>query len=168
MASKIYTLQQLEDSILKNTSWRATAFDLGLNGDGGSNTKTLRKLPIRNNFDYSHYLGRGSNKNTKPWNHVPVEKYLKKGIIVKSGRLKVKLIEAGLIEDKCSKCGLGTVWNNEPIVLELDHIDGDKSNNLLENLRVICPNCHSQTPTFRGRNKKAQVGQLAESHGLEP
>ncbi len=59
-----------------------------------------------------------------------------------------------LKEYKCAteKCGL-TEWHGEHITLELDHIDGVRSNNTLENLRWLCPNCHSQTPTFRGYNK---------------
>jgi Zn finger protein HypA/HybF involved in hydrogenase expression len=53
---------------------------------------------------------------------------------------------------KCNHCGIDK-WNNKPIVLELEHIDGNHYNNERENLEVICPNCHSQTDTWRGRNK---------------
>jgi Zn finger protein HypA/HybF involved in hydrogenase expression len=59
-----------------------------------------------------------------------------------------------LIENKCKECGLTNVWNNKPLVLELDHIDGDGHNNELSNLRWLCGNCHSQTKTFRGRKNK--------------
>lgn len=54
--------------------------------------------------------------------------------------------------DKCSVCGI-TDWNGESLVLEIDHTDGDAYNNRPENLRLICPNCHSQTPTYKNRNK---------------
>jgi hypothetical protein len=53
---------------------------------------------------------------------------------------------------KCSCCEISE-WNNNPITLEIDHIDGDPYNNCSENLRFICPNCHSQTPTYRNKNK---------------
>ena len=53
---------------------------------------------------------------------------------------------------KCSCCGISE-WNNNPITLEVDHIDGNPYNNLPENLRFICPNCHSQTSTYRAKNK---------------
>jgi len=55
------------------------------------------------------------------------------------------------IAHECNMCGI-TKWNNSDIILELDHIDGDSKNNELTNLRLLCPNCHSQTPTWRGRN----------------
>jgi hypothetical protein len=52
----------------------------------------------------------------------------------------------------CEECGI-TEHNSKPIVLECDHIDGNSTNNLSENLRLICPNCHSQTPNFKGANR---------------
>lgn len=65
--------------------------------------------------------------------------------------LKRIIKEFSLLEHKCSECGLGS-WRNKDISLELDHIDGDASNCKLSNLRLVCPNCHSQTDTFRGRS----------------
>lgn len=65
--------------------------------------------------------------------------------------LKKRLILEELKEHKCEKCLL-TEWNNLPIPIELDHIDGNKYNHLWENLRILCPNCHAQTETYRGKN----------------
>lgn len=59
-----------------------------------------------------------------------------------------------LLIDSCSICGLADSWNNKPIVLQLDHIDGNHKNNVLSNLRYLCPNCHSQTDTFAGKKSK--------------
>jgi len=53
----------------------------------------------------------------------------------------------------CDLCGIADLWNNLPLVLVLDHIDGDASNNSRENLRMICPNCDSQLPTFKSKNR---------------
>ena len=66
-------------------------------------------------------------------------------------KLKQRLFSEGLKSNKCEICGVNE-WNGLPIACELDHIDGDRTNHRLENLRILCPNCHSQTPTFRARN----------------
>lgn len=67
--------------------------------------------------------------------------------------IRKALLDLKIVENKCAICGL-TDWLNKPIVFDLDHIDGDRFNNTKENVRLLCPNCHSQTETFRGRNVK--------------
>lgn len=63
--------------------------------------------------------------------------------------------------NKCNHCGIDT-WNNKPLILELEHKDGDNKNNLRDNLEALCPNCHSQTSTWRGKNKKNKKGQISD------
>ena len=77
---------------------------------------------------------------------------------MRSYNLKNRLIAQGYKEAKCESCGIEEQWNGKPLVLELDHIDGNNKNNSLINLRILCPNCHSQTPTFRGRNYSLSSG----------
>jgi hypothetical protein len=72
---------------------------------------------------------------------------------VKSHRLRLKLIREGVKEHCCESCGLRE-WLGKPIPLELDHIDGDHTNNALKNIRVLCCNCHAQTDNWRGKKKK--------------
>ncbi len=67
-------------------------------------------------------------------------------------RLIQKLYKAGLKENKCEICEIGNIYNGKPLTLQLDHINGIHSDNRIENLRVLCPNCHSQTETFCGGN----------------
>ena len=69
---------------------------------------------------------------------------------------KLRLITAGLLRPECAECGL-TEWRGKPLSLELDHINGDKHDNRFENLRLLCPNCHSQTETYSGRNLRRAV-----------
>lgn len=68
-------------------------------------------------------------------------------------KLRNRLIKEGIKTNKCECCGI-TKWNGIEIVCQLDHINGDNSDHMLENLRLICPNCHSQTETYCGKNKK--------------
>jgi hypothetical protein len=67
-------------------------------------------------------------------------------------KLKNRLISFGLKKNECEICGLDT-WNGKVLNCELDHIDGNRTNHLLSNLRILCPNCHSQTETYRSKNK---------------
>ena len=66
--------------------------------------------------------------------------------------MKARLLLAGMKERKCEHCGL-TEWQGRPVAFELHHINGDGLDNRLENLLLLCPNCHSQTDTWGGRNK---------------
>jgi hypothetical protein len=70
-----------------------------------------------------------------------------------TGKVKKKILQENALEYKCVGCGITDSWNEKPIVLHLDHIDGDSSNHMKSNLRFLCPNCHSQTNTWCGRNK---------------
>ena len=70
-----------------------------------------------------------------------------------SSRKKKVFLEQG---EKCNKCGVAD-WNGEPLTFELEHKDGNKFNNIRDNLEVLCPNCHSQTMTWRGRNNKGRL-----------
>lgn len=67
------------------------------------------------------------------------------------GHLKRRLIKLGLKEDRCELCGLSR-WRGAPLSLALHHVNGDGQDNRLENLQLVCPNCHSQTENFAGRN----------------
>jgi HNH endonuclease len=71
-----------------------------------------------------------------------------------TSKLARRLVQEGHKRYMCEGCGVGDTWNGSKLTLELDHVDGDNSNHSLENLRFLCPNCHSQTPTFRNRRGK--------------
>lgn len=70
-----------------------------------------------------------------------------------TAKLKKLLIAAGLKTNTCEECGISEMYNGKPIVMHLDHVDGNSMNHQLSNLKMLCPNCHSQTPTYSGRNK---------------
>ncbi len=78
---------------------------------------------------------------------------------MRSYNLRTRLIQEGYKENKCEDCGINE-WNGKALVLELDHKNGDHDDNRLENLQILCPNCHSQTPTFR-RSARVENGSRA-------
>jgi hypothetical protein len=89
-------------------------------------------------------------ENLYKWEH-QTKPRIERGEVVDYRPLKKYLIEK--FSEKCSCCGIDSTWNNMPLTLQLDHIDGDSDNNLPSNLRLLCPNCHSQTETFGSKGK---------------
>jgi len=81
----------------------------------------------------------------------PIETYLVKGRRVSRVHLKGRLLAAGLKTNACERCEIRS-WLGRPLSIALHHINGDRNDNRLENLALLCPNCHSQTPNFSGRN----------------
>lgn len=99
------------------------------------------------------YKGNQGDRGSQSPSYIPASGYFSGEKTIKSHALKLKLIRDGIKEHKCEICNLED-WMGQPIPIELDHIDGDHYNNSLDNLRILCPNCHAQTPTNSGRNKK--------------
>ena len=83
---------------------------------------------------------------------VRLEEILVCGSVYPSSALRKRLIAAGLKDAQCEECGLRD-WRGRPITLQLDHVNGDHSDNRLENLRILCPNCHAQTDTWCSRGR---------------
>ena len=123
--------------------------DLGISG---GNYETI-KLRIRQlGLCTRHFTGQGwSRGKMRP--RIPLDALLVEGSSRNGTDLKKRLIKAGLLKNECSVCGINE-WCGEALSLERDHINGVRSDNRLENLRLLCPNCHSQTPTYCRRNTK--------------
>ena len=119
----------------------------------GTNYRFVRREVKRLNLNTSHWKGvaHGTTLQSKtPWH-----KILIKNSPIKVGvQRKRRLIKEGLIKDICHECGIPPVWQTKPLVLVLDHANGDRSDSRISNLRLLCPNCNSQTSTFCGRNNR--------------
>jgi len=99
-----------------------------------------------------HYCGHKGYDIKRIPNKISFEEYVKNGGVSRH-LIKKKLLREGLKEHKCECCGL-TEWMGQPIPLELHHENGDQTNVAIENLRLLCPNCHSFTDNYRGKGIK--------------
>lgn len=124
-----------------------------------SNRLTLLKRIERDSIDLTLFEVNCKNNDAKNLkklrvvNSMPLNQILIKNSAFKGSNLKKRVIDSGLLKEQCSKCEMGPEWQGEYISLQLDHINGDHKDNRIENLRILCPNCHSQTKTWGSRNK---------------
>jgi hypothetical protein len=138
---------------------------LGVAPHGGS-YKTFYLRIKKLNIDTAHFLGQGHLKGKSHFwgKRISLEDLLvANSDLVFSTKYKQRIIDEGLLENKCSKCGLKDLWQNEHIVLHLDHINGDHFDHRIENIRLLCPNCHSQTPTYCSKNKGINIPKVRKS-----
>jgi hypothetical protein len=151
--SRNYTDDEFSLAVKESGSIRQVLQKLNLREAGG-NYQCAKDRIKKLNLDTSHFHGMAWSKGKKLPKRNPIETYLVEDRLVQSNNLKKRLINEGLKEHKCENCSI-TEWNGQPTPIELDHIDGNRYNNTLQNLRILCPNCHAQTETYRGKNKKS-------------
>lgn len=148
-----YTDEQLLKAVIESFSIAQVLKCLNLRPCGG-NYSTLKTKIKKLGINMSHFTGRGWNKDKR----YEIKKKIQLDDILngkhptyQSHKLKLQLLKHGVFDYKCYNCN-GTIWLNQPIPLELEHKNGVNDDHRLENLTLICPNCHAQTSTYRGKN----------------
>ncbi len=152
-----YTQEEFVRAWLDSKTIGEVAKKLGCNHSGGGYV-VLRAaarqldLPTDQMIEYGLNAGPGYNHiKFIPLSEILVENSNYTNI----ARLKIRLLREGLLEAKCNGEGCDIIeWKGKPISLQLDHINGVNLDHRIENLRLLCPNCHSQTATFAGKNKR--------------
>lgn len=152
MRMKDVTDVLLHNACKNNSSWSGVLRQLILNhGSCKSIQNKVKTLGI----DVSHFTGQAyllNKKRPRQLHEYDIFKYLVENSDYPRTALKRRLLQEGILKLECAWCKQGSEWMGKPIMLVLDHINGIKNDNRLENLRMLCPNCNSQTPTFCGRN----------------
>jgi len=161
-----WTDEELLLAVKESRSYRAVLIKLRLVPAGG-NYEQIKKRIHHLSISTKHFTGMGWNVglqfNPKP--ATPLQELLVLGGSAQSFVLKKRLFVAGLKQPKCELCGWAEKSSDGRIPVELDHINGDRYDNRIGNLRILCPNCHSLQPTHRGRNKKVRLAKLRLSAG---
>lgn len=146
-----FTKSELAAAVNKSLSITDVLNNLGFRNHG-ANYKTIKKSLIQWNINIDHFDRiRAITKNKKVYTKEEIfcknSKYSRSSLALAAKRYNI------FEDDRCSRCGI-VEWNGETLSLQIDHINGVNTDNRIENLRLMCPNCHSQTSNFSGRKKR--------------
>lgn len=151
--------EKFETIVKKSKSKAQVIRELGGKGNEGGWYRTVNNYIRRWDIDISHFTGQGWNLGQK-FDLTKFTKIPTKDILVKNSpynntsSLKKRLIKEKLLIYKCSECKNNGTWLGKKISLHLDHINGISNDNRIENLRILCPNCHAATPTYCNKKNK--------------
>jgi hypothetical protein len=150
--NKYWSKEEFIEVVKGSKTIREVLRHFGLPSNQGHYNRMFHKTVKELNLDISHIMNSVKNQEFKK--KIPLEELLIANSHRSTKTLKRRLLREDVMEDKCAKCGQLPLWNNEILVMQLDHINGDIADNRIENLRLLCPNCHSQTETYGGKNSK--------------
>lgn len=155
MKPRKWNQAQLAEAVERSRSIREVLGRIGLVQAGG-NYATVRRHMRKLGLSTAHFNGQPWNKGVRITSNPgqPLEKILAKGVYYESFKLKRRLFAAELKQRYCEECGWAQRTSDGYLPLELHHVNGDPADNRLENLLILCPNCHSMKPNYRARARR--------------
>ncbi|MER6910624.1 HNH endonuclease [Streptomyces sp. NPDC000594] len=148
-----HTEKTLRELAASADSIRDVVRGLGIAQVGGNHTHISRRM-AELGIDTSHFT-RPPGRRPRGAPAGPLTLRDPESGRIPGRRLHRALLRSG-VEDVCALCGTGDRWNGKPLRLEVDHVNGDWWDNRVENLRLLCPNCHAVTDTYRGRKRRTE------------
>jgi Zn finger protein HypA/HybF involved in hydrogenase expression len=149
-----YTDYELQKILNKSCSIRDALKQIGLTTNGGSSYISLKRRIEASKLSTDKFKENYSNRLIKRKRKLSYKEIFCENSIATRQRVKQYIIDNNIIEYVCTDCGISDKWNGKSIVLQLDHINGINNDNRLQNLRFLCPNCHSQTHTYTSKRLK--------------
>jgi len=139
-------INQLREVVAASICWSDVIRSLGVGVSGHTRNK-LKQMCEQEQISTEHFDVKAAFRRNKV-TRTPAQVFCEHSAAHRSN-VRPRAIKEGLYTGKCAKCNIDDQWNNKPLTLELDHINGCNTDNRRENLRWLCPNCHSQTGSYR-------------------
>lgn len=159
-----YSKDLLEEVVNNSKSYAEVFRNLGLDVKNASKSRHIRQLISYYGISVEHFINSATRNLTAEtsglvkkvfeqirWSDEEV--FIQNSPMRHGCRIKNRLLKMGW-QEICAECGIGPMWNNKQLVLQVDHINGCSNDNRLENLRFLCPNCHTQTETYSNKRGK--------------
>jgi hypothetical protein len=156
-----FTRQEIEQFVKDSVSYAQLSQKCGYGDNSGNGFRQIKQMIEQLSLDVSHFVGQGwmRGRTYESDKYIPFEEYIK-GDHVQTNKIRKKLLREGLKKHIC-ECCLNSIWNDVLIPLEVHHIDGDKDNNDIDNLQLLCPNCHALTDNYKGKNTQKHKQSLS-------
>jgi 5-methylcytosine-specific restriction endonuclease McrA len=166
-----YSLSELQSIFDNACSMKEVIYDLGYNTS--NNYNWIRDYAQEMGISFEKFKENEKERRRESIRGITSDHYTDEELYCENSRYNSTSLKNRIIRDKklpyqCALCDIKNIWKGKPISLQLDHINGNSRDHRLENLRFLCPNCHSQTDTFAGKRSKGKSKRISRKRKFDP